>query len=137
MSEEIEVSFPDNNKRSYSKGISVSDIAMDISKSLSKAAIACEIDGKLSDISSKLELSCQLKILTNKDTVRAVELIRHDCAHIMARAVQEIWPDTKVTIGPVIENGWYYDFDRSEPFTDNDLILIEKRNYLILLNQSQ
>ena len=127
MSEEIEVSFPDNNKRSYSKGISVSDIAMDISKSLSKAAIACEIDGKLSDISSKLELSCQLKILTNKDTVRAVELIRHDCAHIMARAVQEIWPDTKVTIGPVIENGWYYDFDRSEPFTDNDLILIEKR----------
>ena len=127
MSKQIQISFPDNSIRSFDKNTSAVYIASQISKSLSKSAIACEINGTLSDLSSEIGDSCELRILTNKDKEQAIELIRHDCAHIMARAVQEIWPTTKVTIGPVIENGWYYDFDRAEPFTSDDLFLIEKK----------
>src|SRR5690606_7518930 len=83
-------------------------------------------DGRVADLSEPLQGDTRLEILTAKDR-DTLELIRHDCAHIMARAVQELWPDTKVTIGPVIENGWYYDFDRAEPFTPEDLEAIEAR----------
>ncbi len=127
MSKQIQISFPDNSVRSFDKDTTAGYIATQISESLSKSAIACEINGNLSDLSSTIRESCELKILTNRDKEQALELIRHDCAHIMARAVQELWPKTKVTIGPVIENGWYYDFDRAEPFTSDDLVLIEKK----------
>ena len=125
--EMISITFPDGSKREFEKGVSGLQIAQNISSSLKKAAIACSINGVLSDLTLQIEDNSKLEIHTNKDESIALELIRHDCAHIMARAVQEIWPDTRVTIGPVIENGWYYDFDREEPFTPEDLLVIEKK----------
>jgi threonyl-tRNA synthetase len=94
---------------------------------VAKSALACRIDGTLSDLSKPIEADAELAIVTARDETAALELIRHDCAHIMARAVQELFPGTKVTIGPVIENGFYYDFDREEPFTEEDFAAIEKR----------
>ncbi|MBP7003784.1 threonine--tRNA ligase [Amaricoccus sp.] len=123
---EVAVTLPDGAVRRYEAGVTAGDVAADISKSLGKAALAARIDGRLADLSTPIRGDARLAIVTAKDEA-ALELIRHDCAHIMARAVQELWPDTRVTIGPVIENGWYYDFDRSEPFTPDDLALIEAR----------
>jgi len=128
MSEQITITLPDGAERAYARGTTGGEIAADISKSLGKAAIAARIDGRLADLSEPIEADAALAIVTPKDDDAGVlELIRHDCAHIMARAVQELWPDTKVTIGPVIENGWYYDFDRAEPFSEEDFAAIEKR----------
>jgi len=124
---DITITLPDGAKRNYSAGITGGEIAADISKSLGKAAFACAIDGKFSDLSIPIDADAAFQIYTAKDEDQALELIRHDAAHIMARAVQEIWPDVKVTIGPVIKNGWYYDFDREEPFTPEDLVTIEKK----------
>ena len=123
---EVAVTLPDGAVRRYPAGITGAEIAADISKSLGKAALAVTIDGRLADLSRPIEQDARLAIVTARDDA-ALELIRHDAAHIMARAVQELWPDTKVTIGPVIENGWYYDFDRPEPFTPEDLEAIEAR----------
>ncbi|MEM6663934.1 MAG: threonine--tRNA ligase [Pseudomonadota bacterium] len=127
MSAQIKITLPDGAVRDYAAGTTGGVVAADISKSLGKAALACKIDGRLADLSEPLEQDAGLAIVTSKDTDAALELIRHDCAHIMARSVQEIWPDVNVTIGPVIENGWYYDFDRGEPFTEDDLAVIEKK----------
>ena len=124
---DISLTLPDGNKRSYPAGTTGMEVAADISKSLAKSAISCSINGKHSDLSIPLNEDVDFAIHTMKDDAQALELIRHDAAHIMARAVQEIWPDTKVTIGPVIDNGWYYDFDRAEAFTPDDLALIEKK----------
>ncbi len=124
---EVAITLPDGNSRIYPVGVTGAEVAADISKSLSKAALACRIDGTLSDLSQPIGGNAALSIVTSKDEAEANELIRHDCAHIMARAVQELWPDVKVTIGPVIENGWYYDFDRAEAFTPEDLEKIETR----------
>lgn len=124
---DITITLPDGAKRSYGAGITGGEIAADISKSLGKAAFACAIDGAFSDLSIPINADADFQIYTMKDEEQALELIRHDAAHIMARAVQEIWPDVKVTIGPVIKNGWYYDFDREEAFTPEDLITIEKK----------
>ncbi|MEO1562840.1 MAG: threonine--tRNA ligase [Pseudomonadota bacterium] len=123
----ITLTLPDGAKRSYEAGTTGLDVAKDISTSLAKKAISCSINGVHSDLSKPLEADASFAIHTMQDDAQALELIRHDCAHIMARAVQEIWPDVKVTIGPVIENGWYYDFDRAEPFTPEDLETIEKK----------
>jgi len=123
----ISIVFPDGSKREFERGVCGLKIAESISSSLKKAAIACSIDGELSDLTLQIDKDSEIAIHTVKDEEIALGLIRHDCAHIMARAVQEIWPNTKVTIGPVIENGWYYDFDREEPFTPEDLSLIEKK----------
>ncbi|MCL5776588.1 threonine--tRNA ligase [Limibaculum sp. FT325] len=123
----ITITLPDGATRTYGTGVTGSQVAADISKSLGKAALACRIDGALADLSRPIEHDAALAIVTAKDEADALELIRHDCAHIMARAVQELWPATRVTIGPVIENGFYYDFDRDEPFTEDDLAAIEKR----------
>ncbi|MEM6618680.1 MAG: TGS domain-containing protein, partial [Pseudomonadota bacterium] len=112
---QITLTLPDGNERSYPTGTSGAEVAADISKSLAKAALSCTFNGEHRDLSRPLESDGSFAIHTLKDDAQALELIRHDCAHIMARAVQEIWPDVKVTIGPVIENGWYYDFDRAEP----------------------
>jgi threonyl-tRNA synthetase len=124
---DISLTLPDGNQRSYANGVTGMEVAQDISKSLGKAAISCSINGKLSDLSQPITESSDFAIHTMKDDAQALELIRHDAAHIMARGVQEIWPDVKVTIGPVIDNGFYYDFDRDEPFTPEDLGLIEKK----------
>ncbi|MEO1540274.1 MAG: threonine--tRNA ligase [Pseudomonadota bacterium] len=124
---QVTITLPDGAQRSYPSGITAADVAADISKSLAKAAIACTVDDEFSDLSREIDRDAALALHTMKDVPQAEELIRHDAAHIMARAVQEIWPDVMVTIGPVIENGWYYDFDRDEPFTPEDLGAIEKK----------
>ncbi|MDW3119122.1 MAG: threonine--tRNA ligase [Roseovarius pacificus] len=124
---QISLEFPDGNQRSYEAGITAADVAADISKSLAKKAISATVNGQHWDLQWPIESDSSIAINTMKDETQALELIRHDLAHIMARAVQELWPDVKVTIGPVIENGWYYDFDRAEPFTPEDLGTIEKK----------
>ena len=124
---QISLTFPEGNARDYAAGITPADVAADISKSLAKKAISATVNGAHWDLAWPIEDDAQIAINTMKDPEPALELIRHDLAHIMARAVQEIWPDVKVTIGPVIENGWYYDFDREEPFTPEDLGEIEKK----------
>ena len=127
MAESISLTLPDGAKRDYPAGITGGEVAADISKSLAKAALACSIDGRLADLSEPIVADARFALHTVKDETIALELIRHDCAHVMARAVQELWPDVKVTIGPVIKNGWYYDFDRAEPFSPEDLEVIEKK----------
>ncbi|WP_171126471.1 MULTISPECIES: threonine--tRNA ligase [unclassified Ruegeria] len=126
-SKSVSLTFPDGNARSYDAGVTPAQVAADISTSLAKKAISATVDGKHWDLQWPIEADAQIAIHTMKDEDQANELIRHDLAHVMARAVQEIWPATKVTIGPVIDNGWYYDFDREEPFTPEDLGLIEKK----------
>ncbi len=126
MSKHVKITLPDGSVREYEAGTTGGEVAADISTSLGKSALAARIDGRVADLSEPLEQDIALEILTAKDR-DTLELLRHDAAHIMARAVQELWPDTKVTIGPVIENGWYYDFDRAEPFTPEDLEKIEVR----------
>ncbi|WP_069298895.1 threonine--tRNA ligase [Neptunicoccus sediminis] len=124
---DITLTLPDGAERVYPAGITGAEVAADISKSLSKAAFSCSVNGEHRDLSRSIDADADFAIYTIKDDAQALELIRHDCAHIMARAVQEIWPDVKVTIGPVIKDGWYYDFDREEPFTPEDLGAIEKK----------
>ncbi|MFN3210620.1 MAG: threonine--tRNA ligase [Roseovarius sp.] len=124
---QISLTLPDGNARQYDAGVTPAEVAADISTSLAKKAISAHVDGKHWDLAWPIEQDAEIAINTMKDEDAANELVRHDLAHIMARAVQEIWPDTKVTIGPVIENGWYYDFDRAEPFTPEDLGAIEKK----------
>ncbi|MEJ6401332.1 threonine--tRNA ligase [Yoonia sp. 2307UL14-13] len=124
---QISLTFPDGNSRSYEAGITPADVAADISSSLRKKAISATVNDQHWDLQWPIEADSSIAINTMKDEAPALELIRHDLAHIMARAVQEIWPETQVTIGPVIENGWYYDFDRKEPFVPEDLALIEKK----------
>ncbi len=124
---DISLTLPDGNTRRYPAGITGLEVAHEISKSLGKAAISCAVNGEHRDLGRPIEADAQFAIFTMKDTRQALELIRHDAAHIMARAVQELWPDVKVTIGPVIDNGFYYDFDRAEPFSIDDLAVIEKK----------
>ena len=124
---QISLTFPDGNAREYEAGVTPAAVAESISKSLSKKAISATVDGAHWDMQWPIEADAQIAIHTMQDEEQANELVRHDLAHIMARAVQEIWPDTKVTIGPVIKDGWYYDFDRAEPFTPEDLGAIEKK----------
>ena len=123
---QITVTLPDGATRTYAAGVTGAEVAADIAPSLGKAALAARVDGRLTDLSEPISEDAALAIVTAKDDA-ALELIRHDCAHIMARAVQELYPDVKVTIGPVIENGWYYDFDRDAPFSEADFEAIEKR----------
>ncbi|NBR52245.1 MAG: threonine--tRNA ligase [Rhodobacteraceae bacterium] len=124
---QISLTFPDGNSRSYEAGVTPAEVAASIATSLAKKAISAQVNGKHWDLQWPINTDATIAINTMKDEAPALELVRHDLAHIMARAVQEIWPDVKVTIGPVIENGWYYDFDRSEPFTPEDLGAIEKK----------
>ena len=113
--------------RHYEAGITAAEVAADIASSLAKKAISATVNGAHFDLTWPIETDATIAIHTMKDEVQANELIRHDLAHIMARAVQEIWPDVQVTIGPVIKDGWYYDFDRKEAFTPEDLGVIEKK----------
>ena len=122
----ISLTFPDGSKREFKPGVTGAEVAESIAKSLAKKAVAVELDGELKDLAEPIEAAAKIKIVTREDA-RALELIRHDCAHVMAEAVQELFPGTQVTIGPVIENGFYYDFAREEPFTLEDLPQIEAR----------
>ena len=124
---QISLTFPDGNSRDYAAGVTPAEVAADISPSLAKKAISATVNGAHWDLQWPVEADAEIAIHTMKDEAQALELIRHDLAHVMARAVQEIWPEVRVTIGPVIENGWYYDFDRSEPFTPEDLGQIEAK----------
>ena len=124
--------MPDGAQRSYPSGVTPAEIAADIAPSLAKRAISATVDGRHVDLAWPLDAGGSLAINTMKDDEPALELIRHDLAHVMARAVQEIWPDTKVTIGPVRDQGWFYDFDRAEPFTPEDLGRIEERMRAII-----
>jgi threonyl-tRNA synthetase len=123
----ISLTFPDGNAREFDAGVTPAEVAANISSSLAKKAISATIDGVHWDLQWPIPGDAQIAIHTMKDDAQALELVRHDCAHIMARAVQELWPDVKVTIGPVIQNGWYYDFDRATPFAPEDVGLIEKK----------
>ena len=131
MSDNITITFPDGNTKSVEKGISGFDLANQISKSLAKESVAIQIDGKICDLSLELNQNCKVVII-KRENEEALDIIRHDCAHVMAEAVQSLFPGTQVTIGPSIENGFYYDFARKEPFTLSDLPKIEKKMYEII-----
>lgn len=124
---QISLTLPDGNSRVYPQGVTAKEVAEDISSSLGKKAISATLNGNHWDLQWPIKSDSSIAIHTMKDQDQGEELVRHDLAHIMARAVQELWSDVKVTIGPVIKNGWYYDFERSEPFTPEDLGAIEKR----------
>ena len=122
----VALTFPDGARRDYPPGTTGLDIAKGISPSLAKRTVAMALDGALADLADPIERDAKIEFL-NREDPRALELIRHDAAHIMAEAVQSLWPGTQVTIGPVIENGFYYDFARNQPFTLEDLAVIEKK----------
>ena len=123
---DITLTFPDGAKRSFPRGIAGKALAQSISKSLAKKAVAMVVDGRPADLADPIEKDAAVKILTRTDP-EALELIRHDAAHVMAEAVQSLWPGTQVTIGPVIENGFFYDFAKEEPFHPDDIAKIEAK----------
>jgi len=126
-----QITLPDGSHRDYDHAISVIDIAADIGPGLAKATLAGKVDGELVDAAYLIEQDAKLAIITSRDD-EALELLRHDAAHVMAQAVQELYPGTQVTIGPSIEDGFYYDFYRTEPFTPDDLGKIEQRMHEIV-----
>jgi threonyl-tRNA synthetase len=122
----VAVTFPDGARRDYPPNTTGFDIAKGISPSLAKRTVAMALDGKLADLADSIDHDAKIEFL-NRDDPRALELIRHDAAHVLAEAVQTLWPGTQVTIGPVIESGFYYDFFRNQPFTPEDFDAIEKK----------
>jgi threonyl-tRNA synthetase len=122
----IAITFPDGAQRSFEVGVSGVDIAKSISPSLAKRTVAVVLNGQLADFAAPIQADARLEFI-GRDDPRALELIRHDAAHVLADAVQAVFPGTQVTIGPVIENGFYYDFFRAEPFTPEDFAAIEKK----------
>lgn len=120
----VTITLPDGGTRDYDRPVTGAEIAASIANSLAKAALAIEIDGELRDLEALVDRNAAVRIITRKDDA-ALELIRHDAAHVMAEAVQRLYPGTQVTIGPAIENGFYYDFARDEPFTPDELASIE------------
>jgi len=125
------ITLPDGSKREFEHPVTVAEVAAGIGAGLAKAALAGRVDGRLVDTSHRIEADASLAIVTARDE-DALELVRHDAAHVMAQAVQELYPGTQVTIGPAIEDGFYYDFARSEPFTPEDLERIEARMHEIV-----
>jgi len=122
----VTLTFPDGARREYPDNSTGLDVAKAISPSLAKRTVAMALDGELADLTDKIEKNAKVEFIA-RDDPRALELIRHDCAHVMAEAVQTLWPGAQVTIGPVIENGFYYDFFRNEPFRPEDFPAIEKK----------
>jgi len=131
MTEQITITLADGNKRKIGNGLTGFELAKSISKSLAKEAIAINVNGQIKDLSCSLISDSTVNII-KRENKEALELIRHDCAHVMAEAVQNLFPGTQVTIGPAIENGFYYDFARDKPFTSDDLIVIEKKMHEII-----
>ncbi|AGA91534.1 threonyl-tRNA synthetase [Thioflavicoccus mobilis 8321] len=126
------ITLPDGSERQFPAPVSVQDIAASIGPGLAKAALAGRVDGRLVDTSHVVDDNADVAIVTSKDEAEALDLLRHDAAHVMAQAVQELYPGTQVTIGPAIDNGFYYDFARDEPFTPDDLVAIEERMHEIV-----
>ncbi|MPT22850.1 MAG: threonine--tRNA ligase [Starkeya sp.] len=123
---DIHLTFPDGAVRAYASGTTGTEVAASIAKSLAKKSLAMKLDGVLTDLSDPISADARFELVT-RESPEALELIRHDAAHVLAEAVQALWPGTQVTIGPVIENGFYYDFFRNEPFTPDDFAAIEKK----------
>jgi threonyl-tRNA synthetase len=128
---DITITFPDGNTRSYPSGTSGLDIAKGISPSLAKRTVAMTVNDVLADLADPITADAAVKFVSRIDA-EALELIRHDCAHVLAEAVQDLWPGTQVTIGPVIEHGFFYDFAKEVPFTPEDLPRIEKKMHEII-----
>src|SRR5436190_9298296 len=124
--QKVTLTFPDGARRQYPKNITGLEIDKAISPSLAKRTVAMALDGVVADLNDPVSHDAKIELI-NRDDPRALELIRHDAAHVLAEAVQALWPGTQVTIGPVIENGFYYDFFRNEPFTPEDFAAIEKK----------
>jgi len=120
------ITLPDGSQRQYDKPVTVMQVAADIGKGLAKATLAGKVDDKLVDASHVITGDCRIRIITDRDA-EGLEVIRHSCAHLMAQAVKELFPRAQVTIGPVIEDGFYYDFAYERPFTPEDLEKIEAR----------
>lgn len=127
----INITFPDGSIRQFAKNITGFEIASSISTSLAKEALVVEVNNELKDLSYQIEIDCNLRILMAKDP-ECLEILRHDAAHIIAEAAKELFPDIQVTIGPAIENGFYYDFAKDKPFTPEDLVKIEARMHEIV-----
>ena len=122
----IQITLPDSSKRDYPQAVTVAEVAASIGTGLAKAALGGKVDGKLVDTSFLISQDSAVSIITAKDA-DGLELIRHSAAHLLAYAVKELFPEAQVTIGPVIENGFFYDFSYKRPFTPDDLLAIEKR----------
>ncbi|MDP1671317.1 MAG: TGS domain-containing protein, partial [Alphaproteobacteria bacterium] len=122
----IKITLPDGGQREFAEPVSGLDVALNISKSLAKKAVAVRVDGEVKDLSTIFEQDAKVAILTAEDP-GALEILRHDCAHVLAEAVKELYPETQITIGPVIENGFFYDFARPTPFSLDDQETIEQR----------
>ena len=131
----VSIRLPDGSKKSFSSSINGNELAKSISSSLSKSAIAVSINGELKDLHCEMNKDCDAKIIT-KDSDSGIEILRHDAAHVMAEAVKSLFPDVQITIGPPIENGFYYDFSKKEPFSPDDLIKIEKK-MLEIINKNE
>ena len=129
---EVTITLPDGTQRSYPRPVTGQTVAESIGPGLAKAALAVKVDGELRDLAREIDGDAALEIVTRKSGDEALELLRHDCAHVLAEAVQELYPGTQVTFGPATENGFYYDFARSEPFTPEDLEKIEERMHEIV-----
>ncbi|MEA3157419.1 MAG: threonyl-tRNA synthetase, partial [Betaproteobacteria bacterium] len=122
----VNVKLPDGSVRSFDHPVTVAEIAASIGPGLAKAALAGRVNGKLVDTAQRVESDSDVAIVTDKDA-DGLDIIRHSSAHLLAHAVKELFPDAQVTIGPVIEDGFYYDFAYKRPFTPEDLAAIEKR----------
>src|SRR5581483_10313833 len=120
------ITLPNGDKRPFDRPVSGAELAASIGPGLAKAALAISVDGKVLDLSHVIAKDAKVSIVT-KTSPEALELLRHDCAHVLAEAVQELFPGTQITFGPAIENGFYYDFFRNAPFTPEDFAAIEKR----------
>ena len=125
------ITLPDGSQRSYPSPVDGSAVARSIGPRLERDAVAVRIDGKLCDLTLPIERDARLEVVT-RTSPEGLELLRHDAAHVMAEAVKELYPEAQVTIGPAIENGFYYDFARREPFTPEDLERIEQRMHEIV-----
>ena len=122
----IVITLPDGSRREYPGPVTVAEVAQSIGSGLAKAALAGKVDGRMVDTSFRIDQDASLSIVTDKDA-DGVDVIRHSTAHLLAYAVKELYPDAQVTIGPVIDNGFYYDFSYKRPFTPEDLAAIEKK----------
>ncbi|MGE5266675.1 MAG: TGS domain-containing protein, partial [Deltaproteobacteria bacterium] len=128
---DVTLTFPDGAQRKIARGTTGAEVARSISPSLAKRTVAMQLDGALADLADPITADATVNFVSRTDAA-ALELIRHDAAHVMAEAVQSLWPGTQVTIGPVIENGFYYDFAKAEPFHPDDLGKIEKKMHEII-----
>jgi threonyl-tRNA synthetase len=124
--DQIAITLPDGSVRRFARGVTGGEIAASIGAGLAKAAVAVKLDGQARDLTRPIDRDTKVAILT-RDAPEAVEILRHDAAHVMAEAVKELYPETQVTFGPATETGFYYDFARTTPFTPDDLVKIEQR----------